>query len=114
MKTFNKLISFAIISMTSLTYTACSDGFFDRYPTDSMQMETYLKNDAELQNILLNGYYHLQDITLNVNYVNSLATDEGYDYKKNNSLDHISLNESTWDATLGITSEIWEHCFNMT
>ena len=51
MKTFNKLISFAVISMTSLTYTACSDGFFDRYPTDSMQMETYLKNDAELQNI---------------------------------------------------------------
>ena len=49
MKTFNKLISFAIISMTSLTYTACSDGFFDRYPTDSMQMETYLKNDAELK-----------------------------------------------------------------
>lgn len=43
MKTFNKLISFAVISMTSLTYTACSDGFFDRYPTDSMQMETYLK-----------------------------------------------------------------------
>ena len=76
MKTFNKLISFAVISMTSLTYTACSDGFFDRYPTDSMQMETYLKNDAELQNILLNGYYHLQDIKLNVNYVNSLAKEK--------------------------------------
>ncbi len=113
MKTFNKLISQAIISITSLAYTACSDSFFDRYPTDSMQMETYLKNDTELQNILFNGYYHLQDITLNVNYVNSLATDEGYDYKKNNSVDHINLNESTWDATLGITSEIWEHCFNM-
>lgn len=113
MKTFNKLISLAIISMTSLVYTACSDSFFNRYPTDSMQMETYLKNDTELQNILFNGYYHLQDITLNVNYVNSLATDEGYDYKKNNSVDHINLNESTWDATLGITSEIWEHCFNM-
>jgi len=113
MKTFNKLISLAIISMTSLAYTACSDSFFNRYPTDSMQMETYLKNDTELQNILFNGYYHLQDITLNVNYVNSLATDEGYDYKKNNSVDHINLNESTWDATLGITSEIWEHCFNM-
>lgn len=113
MKTFHKLISWAIISITSLACIACSDGFFDRYPTDSMQMETYLKNDTELQNILLNGYYHLQDITLNVNYVNSLATDEGYDYKKNNSLDHITLNESTWDATLGITSEIWKHCFNM-
>ena len=113
MKTFNKLISLAIISMTRPVYTACSDSFFNRYPTDSMQMETYLKNDTELQNILFNGYYHLQDITLNVNYVNSLATDEGYDYKKNNSVDHINLNESTWDATLGITSEIWEHCFNM-
>lgn len=113
MKTFNKIISLAIISMSSLGFTACSDGFFNRFPTDSMQMETYLKNDTELQNILFNGYYHLQDITLNVNYVNSLATDEGYDYKKNNSVDHINLNESTWDATLGITSAIWEHCFNM-
>lgn len=113
MKTFNKLISLAVIATTGIVFTACSDSFFDRYPTDSMQMETYLKNDAELQNILFNGYYHLQDITLNVNYVNSLATDEGYDYKKNNSIDHINLNESTWDATLGITSAIWEHCFNM-
>lgn len=113
MKTLNKIISLAIFSVISLCYTACSDGFFNRYPTDSMQMETYLKNDIELQNILFNGYYHLQDITLNVNYLNSLATDEGYDYKKNNSSDHINLNESTWDATLGITSEIWIHCFNV-
>lgn len=112
MKNLYKLFSWAMISATSLSFTACSDSFFDRFPTDSMQMETYLKNDTEIQNILFNGYYHLQDITLNVNYVNSLATDEGYDYKKNNSVDHISLNESTWDATLGITSQIWEHCFN--
>ena len=48
MKTFNKLISLAIISMTSLVYTACSDSFFNRYPTDSMQMETYLKNDCKI------------------------------------------------------------------
>ena len=69
MKTLNKLISLAIISMTSLVYTACSDSFFDRYPTDSMQMETYLKNDTELQNILFNSYYHLQDITLNLSLI---------------------------------------------
>ncbi len=113
MKTLNKLTAFVVISITSLAYTACKDSFFDRYPTDSMQMETYMRNDTEIQNVLLNGYYHLQDVTLNVNYVNSIATDEAYDYKRNNSTDHISLNESTWDATLGITSEIWEHCFNM-
>lgn len=113
MKTFNKFVSLPVLVAAALACTSCSDSFFDRYPTDSMQMETYLKNDTELQNILFNGYYHLQDITLNVNYVNSLATDEGYDYKKNNSVDHINLNESTWDATLGITGQIWEHCFNM-
>lgn len=113
MRTLNKQISFAIITLLSLSYTACSDSFFDRYPSDSMQMETYLKNDTEVQNILFNGYYHLQEITVNVNYINSLATDEGYDYKKNNSIDHINLNESTWDATLGITSTIWERCFKI-
>lgn len=52
MKTFNKLISLAIISMTSLVYTACSDSFFNRYPTDSMQMETYLKNDTDRKSVV--------------------------------------------------------------
>lgn len=113
MKTINKLFSIAIVSAATLGITSCSDSFFDRYPTDSMQMETYLKNDTELQNILLNGYYHLQGITLNVNFINSIATDEAYDYKKNNSVNHISLNECTWDATLGITNDIWEYCFNV-
>ena len=68
-------------------------------------METYLKNDAELQNILLNGYYHLKDITLNVNYVNSLATDEVYDYKKNNSLDHKMCIRDSIKATIISLSE---------
>lgn len=113
MKTINKLLAITIASATTLNITSCSDSFFDRYPTDSMQMETYLQNDTELQNVLLNGYYHLQGITLNVNFINSLATDEAYDYKKNNSVNHISLNECTWDATLGITSDIWEYCFNV-
>ncbi len=113
MKTLKKLTAFVAISIISLAYTACKDSFFDRYPTDSMQMETYMRNDTEIQNVLLNGYYHLQDITLNVNYVNSIGTDEAYDYKKNNTTDLINLNESTWDATLEVTSEIWEHCFNI-
>lgn len=109
----SKLFQLAIIPATIFVLLACSDNFFNRYPTDSMQMETYMQNDSEIQNILYNAYYHLQNITYNVIYVNSLATDEAYDYKKNNSVDHISLNESTWDATLGITSEIWEYCFNV-
>lgn len=113
MKTINKFISIATVFTSVLSYTSCSESFFDRYPTDSMQMETYMQNDTELQNILYNAYYHLQNITYNLVYVNSLATDEAYDYKKNNSADHIALNESTWDSTLGVTSDIWEYCFNV-
>lgn len=111
MKTFNNLIIFAVISITSITYTACKNDFFDRYPSDSMQMETYMRDDSELQNILLNGYYQLQDLTLNLINVNSVATDEAYNYKKNNATDRISLNECSWDATLSFTSDIWEECF---
>lgn len=113
MKTINTLLSIAITSIATLGISSCSDSFFDRYPTDSMQMETYLQDDTELQNILLNGYYHLQNITLNVNYINSIATDEAYCYKKNNSYAHINLNECTWDATLDTTHKIWEYCFNV-
>ncbi len=113
MKTIHKLLAFAVASASVLALPSCSDSFFDCYPTDSMQMETYLQNDTELQNVLLNGYYHLQGVTLNSIFVNSIATDEAYDMKTNNSMNHISLNECTWDATLGITNDIWEYCFNI-
>lgn len=113
MKTIHKLLTFAVASASVLALPSCSDSFFDRYPTDSMQMETYLQNDTELQNVLLNGYYHLQGVTLNSIFVNSIATDEAYDMKTNNSMNHITLNECTWDATLGITNDIWEYCFNI-
>ncbi len=113
MKTINKILSLAVVSITSLLFVACADSYFDRYPTDSMQMETYMQNDTEIENVLLNGYYHLQEVSLNTIFINSIATDEAYDYKKNNSLWSISLNECTWDATLSTTSEIWEYCYNI-
>ncbi len=34
-------------------FSACSDSFFDRYNSDAMQMETYLTNDSEIENIPL-------------------------------------------------------------
>lgn len=103
----------AILLSVALLANSCSDAFFDRYPTDSMQMETYAKDDAEVQNVLLDTYYYLRLVSNNVILVNSLATDEAYDNKRNNSNNHISLNESTWDSTLGTTSEIWANCYNI-
>lgn len=112
MKTIRKP---AILSLcvAALALSSCSNLAFDKYPTDSMQMETYGKDDSEVQNILFDAYYYLRSVSENVNLVSGLATDEAYDNKRNNSNDHIRLNESSWDATLGITSTIWQNCYNM-
>ena len=111
MKTFNKLV--LLLGVSALFATSCSDSFFDRYPTDSMQMETYGKEDTEVQNVLYDAYYYFRSISGSVILVNSLATDEAYDNKRNNSGDHIALNESSWDSTLGITSGIWSNSYYM-
>lgn len=111
MKTINK--SVILLGVFALFATSCSDSFFNRYPTDSMQMETYGKEDTEVENILFDAYYYFRSISNNVILVNGLATDEAYDNKRNNSSDHISLNECTWDSTLGITSSIWSNCYYM-
>ena len=111
MKTFNKLV--LLLGVSALFATSCSDSFFDRYPTDSMQMETYGKEDTEVENILYDAYYYFRNISGSVILVNSLATDEAYDNKRNNSGDHIALNESSWDSTLGITSGIWSNSYYM-
>lgn len=78
----NKILTAACIAASALAVTACSDGFFDRYPSDSMQMETYLTNDSEAENILLDAYYYLRTVQEDVIMVNGLCTDEAYDYKK--------------------------------
>lgn len=109
----NKILTAACIAASALAVTACSDGFFDRYPSDSMQMETYLTNDSEAENILLDAYYYLRTVQEDVIMVNGLCTDEAYDYKKNNQADYISLNEGTWDATSATIDAIWANCYSM-
>lgn len=109
----NIILTAACIAASALAVTACSDGFFDRYPSDSMQMETYLTNDSEAENILLDAYYYLRTVQEDVIMVNGLCTDEAYDYKKNNQADYISLNEGTWDATSATIDAIWANCYSM-
>lgn len=103
----------ACLGAAALGVTSCSDGFFDRYNSDTMQMETYMKNDSEVENILLDAYYYLRNVQEDVIMVNGLCTDEAYDYKKNNQTDYISLNEGTWDASSATINNIWTYSFNM-
>ena len=112
MKTIGKS-AILLLGAAVLGLSSCSNAAFDKYPTDTMQMETYGRDDSEVQNILFDAYYYLRSVSENVNLINGLATDEAYDNKRNNSNDHIRLNESSWDATLGISSSVWTNCYNM-
>ena len=112
MKTINK-ISIIVLGLAALTATSCSDKAFDKYPTDSMQMETYVKNDSEALTVLYDAYYYLRTISANIITINSVGTDEAYNGKRNNSTDAIALNECTWDATFGISSGVWSNSYYM-
>ena len=112
MKTINK-ITIIVLGLAALTATSCSDKAFDKYPTDSMQMETYVKNDAEALTILYDAYYYLRTISSSIITINGVGTDEAYNGKRNNGIDAIALNECTWDATFGISSGVWSNSYYM-
>jgi tetratricopeptide (TPR) repeat protein len=102
-----------VIMIISSFIISCSDDFFNRYPSDKIQIETYLKNDVEVENVLLDNYYYLRSISQNIIYINDIGTDIAYDRKTNNSTDHINLNESNITETFGISSAIWDSCYCM-
>lgn len=108
-QTLRATLAVAAITLT----TSCGSDYFDLYPTDSMQIETYLTNDDEVKNVLLDNYYYLRTVSQNLIYINSLATDEAYDWQKNNSTDYIALNLSTWNAALGITADVWSDSYKI-
>lgn len=108
-----KIFTILFMGILALGLLSCSDSFFDRFPSDSMQVETYLTNDAEVENVLYDVYYQLRTVTQNIIYLNDIGTDVAYNRKTNNSMDHINLNESNITETFGISSTIWAGCFNI-
>lgn len=60
-----KIFNIVIIGVFALGLNSCSDSFFDRFPSDSMQVETYLTNDTEVENVLYDVYYQLRSVTQN-------------------------------------------------
>lgn len=101
------------MGILALSFYSCSDSFFDRFPSDSMQIETYLTNDQEVENVLYDVYYQLRSVTQNIIYINDIGTDVAYNRKTNNSMDHINLNECNITETFGISSTVWSGCYNI-
>ena len=97
-----------------LLFSACSDSFFEKYPTDSIAEENYLNTSDEIQNVLYSAYANMRgDFANSLVYLGDLPTDNAYDYKLNNSSDHIALNESGVDPQNGVTSALWAACYEI-
>ena len=79
MKTIRKS-AILFLGLAALGLSSCSNAAFDKYPSDTMQMENYGKDDSEVLNILLDSYYYLREVSERVILVNGLATDEAYDF----------------------------------
>lgn len=106
----NILISILFISISF----SCSDSFFDRYPTDTMTTENYMKNVDELKTILNAAYAGMRGAFANsIVYIGDLPTDNAYDYKLNNSTAHISLHESNVDSQNAIIRDLWSACYKI-
>lgn len=107
------LYNILFIGIIAFVLHSCSDSFFNRFPSDSMQVETYLTNDTEVENVLYDVYFQLREVTQNIIYINEIGTDVAYNRKTNNSMDHINLNESNITETFGISSTIWSGCYSI-
>lgn len=101
-----KRIYIFIIGILSLS--SCSESFFDRYPTDSLTVENYMKTTDEVKTVLYAAYAGMRGAFANsVVYIGELPTDNAYDYKLNNSTQHIAMNESNVDPQNTIMSDLW-------
>lgn len=109
MKRILLLLTVALLSMT-----ACTDKFFDLYPTDSMTSDNYMNNVSEIGTVLDAAYAGMRgDFGNAIVYIGDLPTDNAYDYKLNNSSAHISLSDSTVDSQNSVIGGLWYACYQI-
>ncbi len=107
-----RIILFLIVAIVSVT--ACTEKFFDLYPTDSMTSENYMNNVSEIGTILDAAYAGMRgDFGNAIVYIGDLPTDNAYDYKLNNSSAHITLSDSVVDSQNSVLSGLWYACYQI-
>lgn len=92
---------------------SCNESFFDQYPTDQLTQGLFFKKSEDFETMLNDGYRLLRT-ACRYNYViGDIASDDGYNDKKNNNVDHISINESNVSSDNGILNSIWNGSYQV-
>ena len=103
-----------IAGLILLTSTSCSESFFDRYPTDATNFDTYCRTVDEVQNVLYAAYGGMRDqFGISLVYIGDLPTDNAYCYRIVNSTDHITLHESSVLSGNGIMGNLWSSSYQI-
>lgn len=105
------IVAFAAIALCA---TSCSEAFFDRFPTDEMSPDNYMRNISEVESVLTAAYGGMRgSYGDGIVYIGDLPTDNAYDYKLNNSSAHITMHESNMDSQNSIISNLWYACYQV-
>jgi len=109
MKT-KRVIGFIAIIFFTLS---CTESYFNRYPLDALTEGSFYSTKEELDFGLNDAYASLKTAYNVYLSIGDLASDNAFNSKFNNSLDNISLNESNVVSTSGITSSLWNGCYQV-
>jgi tetratricopeptide (TPR) repeat protein len=97
--------------ITLLTLGSCRDSFFDEYPQDQFTEAGFYKRASDFEQALNAGYRSLQSSYSNFYSFGDIASDDSYNWKKNNNSQLIQFNESTVTSNNGIISGQWSSHF---
>lgn len=109
MKYLNKYI---LVIFISLALGGCRDSFFNQYPLDSFNEGSFYKKAGDFEQGLNAAYSSLRGVYNNWYVFGDIASDDAYDWKFNNNVDLITINQSEATSTNGQVSNLWNTGYN--
>lgn len=98
------IIAFSVMMGTLLS---CSEGFFDKYPTDSLTEGSFYGNVNDMEYGVNDAYRSLKTAYGSYLNIGDLASDNAFNSKFNNNADNISINESNVTSDNSTMSSLW-------
>ncbi len=104
---------FSLVILISALNYACSDSFFDLYPSDELTEGNFYTSGNDYETVLNDGYRLLREPYLRHHAIGDIASDDAYNSKYNNNGEYISINESNVSSDNAFLSEIWKGSYGV-
>lgn len=102
---------FFVLGLIVVLNHTCSDNFFDLYPTDKLSEGIFFTSGSNYEAMLNDGYRLLREPYVCHYIIGDVASDDAYNSKLNNNVDHITINESNVSSDNNTLNIIWKGCY---